>query len=74
MKKWAMRFWNRHGERTVFLSGALIMATAFLFFPDLEETGRTVLIGIVMLLFNKARSPEDREQRKEDTTKEKDNG
>jgi len=65
MKIWAVKFWKKHGDRVVFLSLAMSLAGAFMFFPDLKETGKTILIGGAMLLFNKARSPE-REDNKED--------
>ncbi len=55
--KWATRFWYEHGDRTVFMAGATAFALAFYFFmPDMKGEAKTILIGVAMLLFNKARS------------------
>ena len=52
--KWATEFWNRHGERLVFAVLALALATV-LYFLDMEAEAKTILIGMAMLFFNKAR-------------------
>jgi len=58
MKEWWIKFLTKHGDRIVYLVAALVMACAFMWFPDLKESGKTILIGIAMLAYNKARSTE----------------
>lgn len=58
MSKWFFKFWQRHGDRIIFMTAALVMATAFYFTVDLKETGKTILIGVAMLMYNKVRSSE----------------
>ena len=52
--KWVIEFWNRHGERLVFAGLALLLATV-LYFLKMEAEAKTILIGMAMLFFNKAR-------------------
>ena len=52
--KWSIEFWNRHGERLVFASLALLLSVG-LYFLDMEAEAKTILIGMAMLFFNKAR-------------------
>ena len=57
MKQWGRRFWKEHGDRIVFMSTALILSIVFYFWmTELKETGKTILIGLAMLCYNKARS------------------
>jgi len=60
--KWVTKFWTTHGERLVFMGMATVFGLAFWFyFPDMKGEAKTILIGIAMLLFNKARGPIDKE-------------
>jgi hypothetical protein len=59
---WLDRFIDAHGERFVFMGGATGFAILFLILglkveglAGLVDAGNTILIGIGMLLFNKAR-------------------
>ena len=52
--KWATEFWNRHGERLVFATLALSLATV-LYLLEMKAEAKTILIGMAMLFFNKAR-------------------
>ena len=62
MKQWALKFWNNHGERLIFLALANCFA-ALLYLIDLKEAAVTIFTGSAMLLYNKSRGGE--------TTKEK---
>ena len=52
--KWISKFWNNHGERFVFAALALGLAT-ILYHINLRAEAKTILIGMAMLFFNKAR-------------------
>ena len=53
---WFTEFWKKHGERMVFMLIAFVLALVFWFgFPDMQGEAKTILIGIAMLCFNKAR-------------------
>jgi len=52
--KWTTEFWNQHGQRLVFAALALVLATV-LYFLKMEAEAKTILIGMAMLFFNKAR-------------------
>ena len=52
--KWAKEFWYRHGERLTFATLALGLAYV-LYYLDLKAEAKTILIGMAMLFFNKAR-------------------
>lgn len=57
MNEWTKQFWQKHGERLVFMLMAFILSLVFWFgFPDMKDAAKTILIGIAMLCFNKARS------------------
>jgi len=53
--KWATAFWNRHGDRLTFAAFALVLAEVMYFALSLEAEAKTIIIGIAMLFFNKAR-------------------
>jgi len=52
--KWLTGFWNKHGERLIYAGFALALQGIMRLF-DLEKEANTVLIGIAMLFFHKAR-------------------
>ena len=52
--KWTIEFWNRHGERLVFAILALTLS-GVMYSLKLEAEAKTILIGMAMLFFNKAR-------------------
>jgi len=52
--KWTIEFWNKHGERLVFLALANCFA-ALLYSLGLKEAATTIFIGSATLAFNKAR-------------------
>ena len=52
--EWFKEFWQSHGERLSFAMLALALATA-MYFLKLEKEANTIIIGIAMLFFNKAR-------------------
>ena len=55
--KWLTRFWNEHGDRIIFMLGATCFGGYFYAFTqDMQGEGKTILIGVAMLLFNKART------------------
>ena len=54
--KWFTTFWDEHGERLVFAGLALGLAAVFWFMPDMKGEAKTIMIGIAMLFFNKART------------------
>ncbi len=58
MKKWFNRFWTDHGTRLVFMGLAATLATVFIGsgVEKMVSAGEVILIGIAMLLYNKARS------------------
>ena len=53
-ENWFKRFWDAHGDRLIFASLALGVSYV-LYNIDLKAEAKTILIGIGMLLFNKAR-------------------
>lgn len=62
MSEWFINFWKAHGERHIYGAYASVLAVVFLWVgikvPELKEfkgAGSTILIGIGMLWFNKAR-------------------
>jgi len=57
---WFKRFWNRHGERLVFAGLAMGIALFFYFTGDEKLIGSsyTIMIGVAMLMFHKARGNE----------------
>jgi hypothetical protein len=55
--EWLKKFWGNHGERITFMVLATIFAAAFLFIPDLEAEGKTILVMIAGILVNKVRGP-----------------
>ena len=52
--EWINKFWGNHGERLVFAGLALLLAGA-MYGLKLEAEAKTILIGMAMLFFNKAR-------------------
>lgn len=60
MKEWFVGFWKKHGERTIFISWLLILATIFMFIPELKDLGISIFGMIAGILLNKARSPENK--------------
>ena len=75
---WFQLFWDKHGDRVAFSFIASMFGIGFIIIglkaPTLKEfvgAGTTILIGVAMLFFNKARSPEQ-ERLKEEITDEKD--
>lgn len=56
-KKWLETFWGNHGDRIVFmlLAGACAGGLHLL---GLKEQANTILIGLAMLCYNKARGNE----------------
>ena len=55
--KWLKKFWDGHGERLIFGGIAFAFAVYFLgqTMPQLKGAGMTILIGLAMTAFNKAR-------------------
>ena len=49
-------FVNEHGERLVFMLLATAFGLAFLTSPEMQGEAKTILIGVAMLCYNKARS------------------
>ena len=58
MKQWSIEFWENHGERLIFMGGATLFSVAFMLtkIQKLSDAGEVILIGVAMLLYNKARS------------------
>jgi len=58
MKQWFTRFWTDHGDRLVFMGLAATLAMVFMGsgVEKMISAGEVILIGIAMLLYNKARS------------------
>ena len=54
--KWFATVWNEHGERLIFSFFALALAALFWFMPNMKGEAKTIMIGIAMLFFNKART------------------
>lgn len=55
MKKgWWEKFWDDHGSRLLFMGAAVAFGVVF-WFIGLKAESKTLLIGIAMLCFNKAR-------------------
>ena len=56
MDSWFKEFWVGHGERIIFMTIATIFAGIFYFYvPDMKGEAKTILVGLAMLCFNKAR-------------------
>ena len=54
--EWLKHFWKIHGERIVFMSIAVLFGLFFWYFmPDMKGEAKTILIGVAMLCYNKAR-------------------
>ena len=58
--EWFKRFWTDHGDRLFFMGLATIFGVGFLAISkytslDMMGEGKTILIGIAMICFNKAR-------------------
>jgi hypothetical protein len=53
-KVWFKKFWEQHGDRIIFSAMALGLSGALLLL-GLHEQAQTIIIGIAMLYFNKAR-------------------
>ena len=60
--EWIKKFVNVHGERIFFMGVASLMAIGFIVvgakiesLSSLSESGTTILIGVAMLCYNKAR-------------------
>ena len=52
--EWINKFWSSHGERLVF-AGLALLLSAVMYFLGLVAEAKTILIGMAMLFFNKAR-------------------
>jgi len=52
--KWITPFWDKHGERLTFATLALCLA-GVMYYIKLDKEANTIIIGIAMLFFNKAR-------------------
>lgn len=62
MKEWALRFWQDHGDRLIFMGIAAGFGVGFLFtgIKELAGAGTTLLIAVATLALNKARgTPKD---------------
>ena len=56
MKAWALRFWQDHGDRLVFMSIGTAFGMFFYFCAtDMQGEGKAILIGTATLALNKAR-------------------
>lgn len=58
MKEWLEKFINEHGPRLFYGALSLCFAVGFIMYqPDGEigAAGRTILIGLAMLCYNKSR-------------------
>jgi len=55
MKQWALKFWLNHGTRIIFGMAATAFGVVFYFIPNMQGEAKTILIGVAMLCFNKAR-------------------
>lgn len=62
--EWFKKFWNSHGERLTFATLALTIATV-MYFIELKAEANTIIIGMAMLFFNKARGTNGSAQPKE---------
>jgi hypothetical protein len=51
------RFWQKHGERLIFMALSMLLAT-LLFQLDMQAEAKVIFIGSAMMCFNKARSPD----------------
>ena len=52
--EWVNKFWKNHGTRLAFAGLALAIAVAMRFL-ELQAESNTIIIGLAMLFFNKAR-------------------
>lgn len=65
---WFKSFWNRHGERIIFMAIVTAFGVAFMaIMPDMSGEGKTLLIAVATLALNKARSTEKEEAPPEPT-------
>lgn len=53
MSEWFDGFWKTHGTFIVLIVCTLLLAAGFMFVESLKETGKIVLTGVLMVLFNK---------------------
>ena len=53
MREWTIDFWKTHGTFIVLIICTLLLAAGFMFVEPLKETGKIVLTGVLMVLFNK---------------------
>jgi len=60
---WFKRFWDKHGDRIFWATVALTIAVIVWNFMDMRAEAKTVIIGVMMLAYNKIRTPD-----KEETT------
>lgn len=60
MKEWFEGFWKTHGSWIVLVVCTAVPAVGFMFVEPLQETGKTVLIGILMILFNRISSNDNK--------------
>ena len=47
-EKWITSFWNKHGDRLVFATLAICLATA-LYKINMQEAAKTIYVGTAML-------------------------
>ena len=52
---WLKKFWDRHGDRLVFATLAILVAVA-MWMLGMAAEAKTIIIGVGMLFFNKART------------------
>jgi len=63
MKPWGVRFWEDHGDRLIFMAAAFVIAIALrILVPDLKGESNAVIVGVMMLLYNKSRSTPKQEE------------
>jgi len=53
--EWIKKFWGTHGDRLTFATLALCLAGFMHYYLNLDKEANTIIIGIAMLFFNKAR-------------------
>lgn len=60
---WFNEFWNRHGERLIFMAIVTAFGIAFMaIMPEMDGEGKTLLIAVATLALNKARSTDKSEE------------
>jgi len=58
---WFKKFWEKHGDRIAFAGAATAFGVVFYYImPDMKGEAKTILIGVAMLFFNKARGGEQK--------------